>query len=194
MIDPPKNPPTPSDDPNQDTGTRHRIVDETSELIEELQTQLEVAKAARDEAQDAHKRALADFQNYQRRAALNEREARQQGVRGVLQSVVPVIDHFDMALLHDTDKVTAKQVLDGVRLIKDELLRVLSANGALVVNPQPNDAFDAHRHEAIMHQPGEGVQPGNVTMTLRPGFEIDGRLVRPAQVAVAPAGSAPASA
>jgi molecular chaperone GrpE len=185
MIDPTQSNSPSSDDPSQDLG-RHRIVDETTELIDDLQSQLELAKSARDEAQDAHKRALADFQNYQRRASNSEREAKQQGVRAVLQSVVPVIDHFDMALLHDSEKVTAKQVLDGVRLIKEELLRILSTHGVLIINPKPNDPFDAHRHEAIMHQPSEGVEAGNVTMTLRPGFEIDGRLVRPAQVAVAP--------
>lgn len=165
----------------------HRIVDETSLLIEELQHQVERLTQERDESRTAHIRAVADHQNYHRRALANELTAKEMGIRGVLQSVMPVIDHFDMALLSDPEKVTAKQVMDGVKMIKEELLRALSSHGAVVINPKRGDDFQPHRHEAIMHQPAEGVEPGHVVMTLRVGFEIDGRLVRPAQVSVAPA-------
>lgn len=169
-----------------DEAGMHRIVDETSALIDELQTQVQRLTQERNEAQNAHKLALADFQNYQRRAMSNETEARQQGVRSVLHSVMPVLDHFDMALLSNPEKVSAQQVMDGVQMIKTELIRALSAHGVHMISPAKDDMFDPQRHEAIMHQTAEGVQPGHVVITLRPGFTLNDRLVRPAQVSVAP--------
>ncbi|CAN5713613.1 nucleotide exchange factor GrpE [soil metagenome] len=161
--------------------------DETAALIDDLARQNDTLRAERDEARDAHKRALADHQNAHRRALANEQTAKEMGVRGVLLSVLPVIDNFDMAMLSDPSKVSAQQVMDGVGLIKAEMLRALSGHGATLINPKPGDVFDPQRHEAIMHQPAEGIAPNHIVNTLRVGFEIGGRLVRPAQVSVAPA-------
>lgn len=168
--------------------------DETAAVLEQLEGELKrlegeraAAVSERDEARDAHKRALADFQNYQRRAVANEAAARDQGVRGVLYSLMTVIDHFELALLLDPEKTSAKQILDGVTMIKEELLRSLELHGLVLVRPKRGEPFDPSRHEAIMQQAAEGVEPGHIVMTTRLGFLLDGKLVRPAQVAVAPA-------
>lgn len=160
--------------------------DETAALIEQLQNDLARALLDRDEARTAHKQALADFQNFQRRAASNEQQAREQGVRGVLYGVITIVDHFDMALTLDPEKSTAKQVIDGVSLIKHELVQVLQTHGVGVVNPGTNSEFDPTRHEAVMQQAADGVAPGKVVKTLRLGYVLNDRLVRPAQVIVAP--------
>ena len=41
-------------------------------------------------------------------------------------------------------------------------------------------------HEAVLQQPAEGVEPDHVSLVLRSGFRVGGRVVRAAQVAVAP--------
>jgi molecular chaperone GrpE len=135
-------------------------------------------------------RLMADFQNFQRRAATNERVARAQGVSSVVTSVVPVIDHFDLALAQDTSKASAQQIVDGVKVIREELLRVLTRHGVQVVSPTPNDEFVPGRHEAIMQMPVEGVASGHIAQTFQPGFVLrEGEqefVLRPAKVAVAP--------
>jgi molecular chaperone GrpE len=167
-------------------------VDETAALIDQLQAEIEGLRAdqlrltrERDEAQAAWKHALADFQNFQRRASQNEQTAREQGVRGVLHSVVPVVDHFEMALSLNPEASTAKQVIDGVSMIKDELVRALELHGVRAIRPAPGEAFDASAHKAIGQQPVPGVQPGSVALTVRIGYMLDGRVVRPAEVLVA---------
>lgn len=140
----------------------------------------------RDEAQERYIRALADYQNFQRRAALNEQEARTQGVTGVLHKLIPVLDHFDMALSVDTSKSSAGQVLEGVKSIAAEFQRVLALFDVAMIRPEANAEFDPVRHSAILRQPAEGVEPGRVSMTVRTGYTIGGRVVRPAEVAVAP--------
>jgi molecular chaperone GrpE len=155
--------------------------------IEDLRAELEKVTAERDEAKSLYLRALADFQNYQRRSIENEREAKRQGVTSLLLSVVPIIDHLDFALAHNAETMSGQQVVEGVKVIREELLRVLGQHGVSVVNPAPNDELDPNRHHAVLHQPAEGVEPGRISVTLQVGYMLGDRVIRPANVAVAPA-------
>ncbi len=170
-----------------ETADASRTVDETAAEFERLDAEIVKLRAERDEAIDAHKRALADFQNYQRRAHQNERDAREQAVRGVLSNILSVVDHFDMALGQDPTKTTAAAIISGVTMIKEELLGALTQHGVGLIRPQPGDTFDATRHEAVFQQPAEGIAPGHVSALMRIGYTVNERVVRPAQVAVAPA-------
>jgi len=147
---------------------------------------LEKLRAQRDEFNDKYLRALAEFQNYQRRAHNNEKEARQQGVSSVLGAIIPVMDHFDMALGLDPTKASAQQVIDGVKVIRAELLKALQSSGIVVINPEPNDEFNPGQHQAIMQQSAESVESGRIVSTFQPGYVLGERVVRPAKVIVAP--------
>lgn len=135
-------------------------------------------------------RTLADYQNSQRRAAQNEQEARLQARSGVVQSVLSVVDHFDLALMQDPAKSTVEQIVNGVRVIRDELLKALQAQGVKLISPVPGADFEPSLHQAIMQQSAEGIQSGKVVATLQAGYTIAGssgdRVVRPAKVSVAP--------
>jgi molecular chaperone GrpE len=148
--------------------------------------QLSQLAAERDEAQQKYLRTLADYQNSQRRAVANEREARTQGVTSVVLGVLPVLDHFELALGQDPRAVKADQIMAGVQVIRDELLRVLQRFGVEVVSPQPNEEFDPMRHQAVVQQDVEGIEPGNVVATLQSGYVMGERVVRPATVSVRP--------
>lgn len=147
--------------------------------------QLQSLRAELDGLNSKYLRTLADYHNSQRRAASNEREARQQGVAGVVQAVLPVLDHFELALGQDVTTATAEQIVDGVKVIRDELLKVLQAQGVTVVKPGPNDEFDPTRHQAVMQEVKEGIAPGRIVGTLQAGYVMGDRIVRPAMVSVA---------
>lgn len=148
--------------------------------------QIKLLTIERDEARGNLMRALADFQNYQRRALSNELEAKKQGITSVLTSVLPVLDHFDLALTQATPDESSRRIMDGVKVIREELVKALGQHGVALVHPQPNDEFDPARHSAIAQQPAEGVEPGRVSMTFQPGYMLGERMIRPAKVAVAP--------
>lgn len=138
-------------------------------------------------------RAMADFQNYQKRSLMNESIAKASGVAGVVTGVVTVLDHFDLALQQDITKVTAEQLIGGVKVIREELIRVLQLHGVGIVNPKPGDDFVPGIHEAIMQQHAEGIAPGKVVATFQAGYTLAGgaagggeRVLRPAKVSVAP--------
>jgi molecular chaperone GrpE len=136
------------------------------------------------DAEDRYKRALADFQNYQRRALANEAQARDEGASTVVKSVVPVLDHFDLALGQDPEKASAASILEGVKLIKGELLRTLAGHGVSVIEPKPGEELDHHRHEAVGQMSVEDLDPGRIAACLQAGYRVGERVLRPAKVMV----------
>ncbi len=153
---------------------------------EEIVAALVSALAERDDQFAKLQRAVADHQNFQRRAGINEREARTQALTGVVQSIIPVLDNFELALGQDASKVTAEQIAGGVTVIRDELLRVLGSYGVTKIDPQVGDEFNPMEHEAMLQQPAEGVGPGCIAAALGVGYKLGERVVRPAKVAVVP--------
>ncbi|MBL1219034.1 MAG: nucleotide exchange factor GrpE [Planctomycetes bacterium] len=141
----------------------------------------------RDDALGRYQRALADFQNYQRRSLANERAAAVQARAGVLKSLLPVIDNLDLALSQQIeDSGGAKALHAGVQLVRDELLKVCAGHGVERVEPALGDEFDPERHEAMLTMPApENVQPGHVANLLQPGYAVGTVILRPAKVALA---------
>src|SRR5262245_42806055 len=80
--------------------------------------ELALVRARLDEAVAARQRALADFANYQRRALDNEARARHDAVAGVARSLIGVLDHFDLALGQDAERLSLEQLLAGVRIAR----------------------------------------------------------------------------
>lgn len=149
-----------------------------AELVERLETE-------RDEAVAARQRALADFRNYQRRAAESELRAGQGGAAGVVRSLLAVIDHFDLALGQDTEQITVEQLLGGVRMVRDELLKTLETHGVERIDPACGDEFDPNLHQAMLHQPDDKVEPNHIVCVLQSGYQMGDLVLRPAKVTVA---------
>ncbi len=152
---------------------------------EDLAEALRVVADQRDENRDLLQRTAADYQNFQRRARQNERETRELTSAGVVQSLLRVLDFFDMALKQDPATATVEQVIGGVEMIKAEFLRVLSTHGVQTLTPSPGDEFDPRKHEAVENRRGTGVEPGHIVEAKSPGYLMADRVIRPAKVVVA---------
>ena len=131
-------------------------------------------------------RALAELSNNQRRANENEVRVSRAAVASALRSLITVSDQLDLALGQDIEQMTAEQFAAGVRLARDEFLKVLGDLGADRIVPEIGDEFDPQRHEAMLQQPAEGIESGHITMLMQPGFATEHHVLRPAKVAVAP--------
>ena len=143
-------------------------------------------EAAVEEANNKALRTLADFQNYKKRALVDERLAREDGAARVLAGVITALDHFDRALSLDPEKTTAAQVIDGVQLIKSEILKTITDQGVTTIEPQVGDEFDPSRHLATGAAPIEGVAPGHIAVVMQGGYAIGDRVLRPATIMIAP--------
>lgn len=148
-----------------------------------LSKELEKAKAEAAENHDKYLRALAEFENYKKRA-LKERSdlLKYQGDR-IFTELLEVIDNFERALQHsDADAAKFKE---GVQLIHRGFLNVLekwqvraqSAVGAV---------FDPSKHAAISKIPAApGTVPGTIVDELKKAYFYKDKLLRPAEVVVA---------
>jgi len=162
-----------TDDAGVDAG------DDFTQVVEKLM-------AERDEAVAAKLRAQADFANFQRRSIENEARARTGGLVQMTRALMPVLDHFDLALAQDHSKLTVEQMAKSIEMTRTELQKVLEQNGIARIDPTPGTQFDPMQHDAVMRQPAEGIEPGCVSMRFQTGWRLGESVLRPAKVAVAP--------
>lgn len=165
---------------HNDCGCHHDHA-EGAEILDPI-AELE-AKLADAEARAL--RAMADFQNFQRRAAANEIEARKQGVTSVLSSLLPVMDNFELALAQDTTNMSASQLLGGVEMVRAEFERALANQGISFIRPKRGDEFNPGMHEAVTRHPDKDVPPGAIVDAFQTGYRLGDRVLRPAKVVVA---------
>mgnify|MGYP006278450149 FL=1 len=159
---------------------------EETDRADELERQLAELDAR-------YRRALADYQNFQRRSVENERRAREAGAVSVVESLIPVLDHFRLALDQDPSKMSAEGLMGGVRAILAEFERVLGSCGVAPIAPEAGEPFDPMRHEAMMRADSDAVDPGCVVQLLQQGYALGQRVVRPAKVSVRPEEDGPAA-
>ena len=133
---------------------------------------------ARERLEDL-RRLQAEFVNYKNRTARERDQLRDHVIGDVVASLVPVLDDIDAGR-------QAGEITDGpFARISDKLEESLQRNGLQRVGTV-GEAFDPNVHEAVLQQSAEGVEPDHVSLVLRSGFRVGGRVVRAAQVAVAP--------
>ena len=130
---------------------------------------------------ERHLRLLAEFDNYRRRTQAERVVAEDAGRREVLLVLLDVIDDFDRALLHIGERSDA--VVDGLRLIHQRLNSLLETHGVTPFESE-GEVFDPEIHEAMTVIDGNGEQSGTVYSEHRRGYLMNGKLLRPARVAV----------
>jgi molecular chaperone GrpE len=158
-----------------ETGTAAAEADELSDLKRELA-----------EKHDRYLRVLADMENLKRRAQRDRDEYVKYANESLIRELLPVLDNFDRALDASRASGEPSTVVDGVELIQRELLKVLGRFGVERYSAL-GAAFDPTRHEAVSRViTAEHPENTVVGETMR-GYLLNGRVLRPAMVAVAAA-------
>jgi len=124
----------------------------------------------------------ADIENQRKRLERDVRNACRFANKQLLGDLLPVFDSLDAALANAPDEDPLR---DGVVLTLRELARVCENNGLVEVAPNPGDAFDPDRHQAMSAVETDAVAPGTVFQTFQKGYVLNEQLLRPALVAVA---------
>lgn len=168
-----------SDQPREDVPVGEAMQDEAPPP-----SPLDELTRERDELKDKHLRALADLQNFRRRADVSVQQAREVQLMDIARALATVMDHFDRALEVDPGKASVGTVLQGLRIVHDELLATLARFGIERVDAKPGDVFDPAVHEAMMRQKVEGLDANHVGAQFQPGYRLGDKTVRPAKVTV----------
>jgi molecular chaperone GrpE len=135
-------------------------------------------------------RYAADMENTKRRAEREANDARAYAIQKFARDLLSVGDTLGRALMAppQSDDSAVKNFVLGVEMTEKALLTAFESNGLKRLEPKKGDKFDPHQHQAMMEQPSDEVAGGAVIQTLQPGYELLGRLVRPAMVVVAAKG------
>jgi molecular chaperone GrpE len=145
--------------------------------------QLAQARKEAQAHQERYLRAVADLENFRKRAVREKEEVRQFGIAAVMEDLIPILDNLGLGLAAARQQADGKAVVDGVALVLEQFKATLARHGLKEVNPA-GAAFDPHQHECIAHQPDSKVPAEQVTQVVRLGYSLNGRLLRPASVIV----------
>jgi molecular chaperone GrpE len=151
---------------------------------------LREAAADRDRLRERLQRAYADYENYRKRMAKQRQEWELDGVRKLAGEMLSVADHLDLALANAEQTADPEKVLAGVRIVRDELHKVLGDNGVEPIEAE-GASFDPAYHEAVMQDITVEHPPGIVTGEMRRGYTLKERVLRASRVKVSAAPPTP---
>ena len=136
-------------------------------------------------------RLAAEAENTRRRAEREANNARAFAIERFAKDLLGVADNLARALQHAPRDAGVNDFITGVELTEKALADAFERNGLKRLAPEPGDRFDPNVHQAMMEQPSDTVAAGAVVQLFQPGYELFGRVVRPAMVVVAAKGSGP---
>ena len=135
--------------------------------------------------QDRLLRSAADFENAKKRLAKERDEFLKFALEDFIYDLLPILDHFELALSHlDPKDEKMKSIRDGFVLIQRQFLSVLTSRGLKRIETA-GKAFDPHRHESLGHIVSQDHPEGTILEELLAGYELNGKLLRPAKVKIA---------
>lgn len=160
------------------------LEDDAEQLAGEQLERLAAAEAKRDEYLADLQRLAADFDNYRKRAVREQQAFAARAPERLIAKLLPVLDDLERALDAAEHHEQAK-LIEGVELTRAALASALASEG--LVEIEAEGAFDPHAHEALMTQPVEGVEPGQIVQVVQRGYRLGDVVLRPVRVIVAAA-------
>jgi len=153
--------------------------------VSQLEAALETAKATIDEHKDRELRAIAEVENIRRKSQLSVEKARKFAIESFLKEFLPAIDSLEHAM--QAAENADQALLEGLVLTEKMMMEILNKFGVEQVYPE-GEKFDPEWHEALSTQVTTDVEANTVMTVVQKGYQLNGRLVRPARVIVAKAG------
>jgi molecular chaperone GrpE len=133
-------------------------------------------------------RCLAELDNVRKRTARDVEQAHRFGLDKLVTELLPVRDSLELAVAAQASDVASLR--QGQEATLALLTRALEKLGVTLINPE-GAPFDPARHEAMLAQESAN-PPDSVLQVLQVGYELNGRVLRPARVIIAKPSPAPA--
>jgi molecular chaperone GrpE len=161
----------------------------------------EALRAENAQLKDQALRYAAEAENTRRRAEREVNDARAFAIQRFARDLFEAADNLQRALqaartanLGEHAEPAVKNLVLGIDMTEKAVQSAFERNGLKKIDPPRGERFDPHRHQAVMEQPAEDVAPGSVIAVMQTGYELFGRIVRPAMVAVTPKAAAASAA
>ena len=152
----------------------------------QLQAQLERLQAEADANRDKWMRAMAELENFRKRARRELDSSINLARADLLKQLLEVLDNFERALdaFAQAENGPDETFIKGVNLIQDQLLKVLRDNGVSRIEAV-GEPFDPNVHEAVSQIESDDVPSQHVAHVVKAGYRIEDQVLRPAVVVVA---------
>jgi molecular chaperone GrpE len=157
-----------------------QVAPEQGEQPAASQDQSDAFNAELGALEDRYRRALADLDNFRKRAAREIERRVSESRQAALLDWLDVVDSIERALQMEDGGPCAA----GLQAVLEQTDSVLARQGAARIGGT-GEQFDPHRHEAVAVQPSDSVPDRTILAVVRSGFALGDRVVRPAQVVVA---------
>lgn len=169
-------------DPTQDDDLAAKVAAvaaaaQDSEVVE-LEKQIAELTEQLKKSSDVASRAQAELQNAKARLEREAGELRKFASEAVLMRLLPTIDNLQRALKHLPKDLEQNEWVKGIVAVEQDFLKQVGDMG-LKRFESVGQPVDAERHEVLMQVKGE---EGKVVEVLEDGYELHGKIVRPAKV------------
>ena len=163
------------------------IVDSMEQRIVELEAALGESEAKVSAQRDGVLRGKAEVENMRRRVTMDVEKAHKFALNKFANELLPVVDNLDRALaaIDQTDE-QFKSIVEGIEMTVSSLNRALEKSGVEQINPV-GETFNPELHQAMTMIEVPGAEPNSVIDVMQKGYQLNGRLLRPAMVVVAKA-------
>jgi molecular chaperone GrpE len=162
------------------------VLPETAAQLVELERLQQALAESEERARshwDQYLRAVAELENVRKRAARDVEAANRYGLEKLIEELLPVRESLELAV-QNAARADARSLAQGQEATLKLLNKALEKLGVTLIDPL-GEPFDPARHEAMMMQESATAEPNSVLKVVQPGFELNGRLLRPARVVVA---------
>lgn len=137
----------------------------------------------RDDYHNKWKSVLAEYENTRRRMERERINHIRFANEEIIARLFPIVDNFDMALDAIENAENKEALMDGIKIAQREFHKILDENGIERIKTD-GAQFDPNFHEAISVVETKDMPENTVVSEIRPGYLLNGRLLRPAQVKV----------
>ena len=162
-------------------------IPEMKSEVEVLEAEIEGLKKINASLQEQMLRVRAEAENFRKRMRREKDDFARFAREGFVRDLLPVKDNLERALTHAEDD--SSTIVDGVKLTLEQFDSIFKTMGVECIECL-GSPFDPAFHEAMTQIESAEHEPNTVIDELQRGYQLHGRLLRPAMVVVSKAKSA----
>jgi len=129
-------------------------------------------------------RRAADFDNYRKRMIKEKQDTYDYANAALLADLLDSLDNFDRTIDAAKDTTDAKSIADGVKMINNNLVKLLEDKYGLTGYGKEGDEFNPDEHEAIGRVEEDDVEKETLKQVYLKGYKLKDRVIRNAKVMV----------
>lgn len=152
--------------------------------LEELQEELIKEKEHSAELLAGWQRAQADYANLKKEGERMAKETVAWANASFMAEVLPVYNHFKVALNHIPEEQKQESWVQGIVMIGKQFSDFMAKYGISEIKTV-GEKFDPNLHEALTHEEKEGCESDVIFEEVQPGYLLDDKVLMPAKVRVA---------